>query len=187
MIEILVIVVTFALCFCVDKLYTKLFRSRSHHKTGKAVRLSKRYAVMGIVFIALGIVAVVVGIQDSLILSIGGGIVVLLGIGLTCYYATFGVFYDHESFLLSVFGQKEQVYCFRDIIAQQLYVVQGGSYIVELHLKDGRAVQLQSTMEGFKPFLNFAWEKWLVQTGRKEADCTFHDPENYAWFPPVEG
>ena len=150
------------------------------------MRLSKRNAVLGIVFAAIGLIAVVVGLTDSLILTIGGILVVLFSIALIVYYSTFGVFYDHESFLLSTFGKPSQVYRFRDITAQQLYVIRGGSYLVELHLKDGRTVSLQSTMDGFKPFLNYAWEAWLTQTGKKAEDCKFHDPDNYVWFPPVE-
>ena len=46
--EILVIVVTLALCFGIDKLYTKLFRSAPEHKTGKSVRLPNIYGVFGI-------------------------------------------------------------------------------------------------------------------------------------------
>jgi uncharacterized membrane protein YobD (UPF0266 family) len=186
MIEILVIALTFALCFAVDKLYTKLFRSRSHHKTGKAVRLSRRNAILGIVFSAIGLIAIVVGLSESLFLSVGGALVVLFGIGLIVYYCSFGIFYDHESFLLSTFGKPSQVYYFRDITSQQLYVIQGGSYLVELYLKDGRSVSIQSTMDGFKPFLNHAWEAWLTQQGKRAEDCEFHDPDHYIWFPPME-
>ena len=186
MIELIVIALTFALCFGIDKLYNKLFRSRAQHKTGKAVRLSRRYATYGVVFSVVGVLATMVGIQESLILSLAGVAVIAFGVGLVVYYISFGVYYDGESFLLSTFGQKSQVYRYDQITAQQRYVVQGGSYVVELHLKDGRTVQLHSTMEGYATFLNYAWEKWLVQTRRRAEDCDFHDPDNYCWFPAVE-
>ena len=39
---LLVIVLTFALCFVVDKGYTKLFRSKKQHQSGLSLRQNKR-------------------------------------------------------------------------------------------------------------------------------------------------
>jgi len=64
--------------------------------------------------------------------------------------------------------------------------VQGGNVIVELHLKDARAVSLQSGMEGVYPFLDHAFYAWCRQTGRDPETCDFHDPANSLWFPMEE-
>lgn len=186
MISILIIAGTFALCFCVDKLFTKLFRSRSQHRSGLSVRLNKRYASFGLAFSVIGVAAIITGLNDSLILLLGGCVVFAIGVGLVVYYLTFGIFYDSDSFVLTTFGKKSVVYNFRDIRAQQLYMIQGGGVVVELHLQDGRAVQIQSAMEGAYPFLDHAYSAWLRQTGRDPATCDFYDPANSCWFPPVE-
>ena len=183
---ILVVVGTFALCFGIDKLFTKLFRSQKQHRSGLSVRLSKHYAIIGVLLVVLGIGALVSGVLNTPALTAAGAAVLVLGICLVVYYMTFGVFYDADSFILTTFGKKNTVYSFGDIRCQQLYVVQGGNMIVELYMTDGRTVQIQSAMEGMVPFLDHAFTAWLRQTGRDPQTCDFHDPANYCWFPPLE-
>ena len=186
MLYILVAAAVFGICFAVDKGFTKSFRNQVQHKSGLSVRLSKRYAVFGLFLTVIGILAVCVGLTDESVLLWGGVIVLLMGFGLITYYMTFGIFYDADSFILTTFGKKNVVYSFSDIQEQKLYVVQGGSTIVELHMADGRAVGLQSTMEGTYPFLDHAFAAWCRQTGRNPEDCEFHDPSNSIWFPMEE-
>ena len=186
MLYILVVAAVFGICFAVDKGFTKSFRNQVQHKTGLSVRLSKRYAVFGLFLTVIGILAVCVGLTDESVLLWGGVIVLLMGLGLVTYYMTFGIFYDADSFILTTFGKKSVVYSFSDIRMQKLYVVQGGSIIVELHMADGRAVGLQSTMEGTYPFLDHAFAAWCRQTGRNAENCEFHDPSNSIWFPMEE-
>ena len=183
---ILTAALIFGLCFLVDKVYTKLFRGQAQHKSGLSVRLSKRYGLFGLILTILGILAMFTGLSDGPVLLWGGAIVLLMGAGLITYYLTFGIFYDADSFILTTFGKKSVVYSFGDIKEQKLYVVQGGSVIVELHMADGRAVSLQSTMEGTYPFLDHAFAAWCRQTGRDPEDCDFHDPSNSLWFPMEE-
>ena len=183
---IIVVAVTFALCFAIDKGFTKLFRGKEQHKSGLSVRLNKKYGVVGIVMGVLGIAAVFAGIREqSLILNVGGGIVIVMGVCLMVYYMTFGIFYDADSFILTTFGKKSTTYRYADIKCQQLYNAYG-SILIELQMRDGRAVQLQAAMEGVYPFLDKAFAAWLRQTGRTRESCTFHDPDNSCWFPPVE-
>ena len=119
-------------------------------------------------------------------LLVGGIAVLLIGLGLITYYLTFGIFYDADTFLYTSFGKKSVEYRFGDILSQQLYVVQGGGIIIELHLKDGKAVSLQSAMEGTYPFLDHAFAAWCRQTGRDPESCDFHDPSQSLWFPAEE-
>lgn len=184
--EILVVALTLALCFGVDKLFTKLFRSAPEHKTGKAVRLNKMYATFGLALAVIGVAAIISGVMDTPVLAAGGVIVILMGICLIVYYLTFGIYYGDETFLLTTFGKKNDTYQYRDIRGQKLYLVQGGSVVIELHMTDGRAVQLQSTMDGAYTFLDHAYAAWVRQTGRSEGDCSFHDPANSCWFPTVD-
>ena len=125
--------------------------------------------------------------QDKIpVLIVGGLIVFAMGIFLAVYYLSFGIFYDGESFLMSRFGKKDAVHRYEEIVGQKLYVVQGGSVVAELYLKDGSTVSLQSTMDGVYPFLDTAFAGWCLQTGRDPESCDFHDPSKSLWFPPVE-
>lgn len=186
MLYIFVAALVFGICFAVDKGFAKTFRNQAQHKTGLAVRLSKRYALFGLFLTVIGILGICVGLSDGPVLLYGGVIVLLMGAGLIVYYLTFGIFYDSDSFILTTFGRKSTVYSFSDIRQQKLYMIQGGSTLVELHMADGRAVGLQSTMEGMYPFLDHAFAAWCRQTGRNPEDCDFHDPSNSLWFPMEE-
>ena len=182
----LVAAVIFGICYLVDKTFSKLFRSKAQHRSGKAVRANKRYGVFGVVLTILGILAICVGVTDGPILIWGGIFVLLMGIGLAVYYLSFGIFYDSESILLQRFGKKDLVYAYKDIIGQKLYLIQGGSIVIELHMADGNAVSVQSTFDGAYAFLDAAFFSWCRQTGRNESECDFHDPSQSLWFPTVE-
>ena len=134
----------------------------------------------------LGIAAVFVGLSGNTALLIGGLLILVMGIGLITDYMTFGIFYDEDTFLLATFGKKSVTYRFGDIRFQQLYLIQGGSTLVELHLSDGRAVSIHTRMDGAYPFLNHAFSAWCRQTGRNPEDCSFHDPAGHLWFPSEE-
>lgn len=183
---LLVAAVVFGLCYLIDKGFAKLFRSQAEHKTGKAVRLNKRYGSIGIILVVLGIAAIFMGIGGDWVLIAGGAVVAAMGVGLVVYYMTFGVFYDTDTFILTTIKNGSHTYHYRDIQNQQLYNNQG-HLLIELYLSDGRAAQIQSTMPGALDFMDHAFRAWCRQTGRTEADCPWYDPANCCWFPPVEG
>ena len=182
----LVAAVIFGICYLVDKAFAKLFRSKAQHRSGKAVRATKRYGVFGVVLTVLGIMAICIGITDGPVLIWGGAFVLLMGICLAVYYLSFGIFYDEESILVSGFGKKDAVYYYKNIVGQKLYLIQGGSVVVELHMNDGSAVSVNSNMDGVYPFLDTAFAAWCRQTGRDPDACDFHDPSQSLWFPTVE-
>ena len=183
---VLVAVVIFGICYLVDKTFSKLFRSKAQHRSGKAVRASKRYGIFGVVLSVLGIMAVCVGITDGPVLIWGGLIVLLMGFALAVYYLSFGIFYDEDSLLLQRFGKKDLSYAYKEIVGQKLYLIQGGNIVVELHMADGSSVSVQSSFDGAYPFLDAAFAHWCRQTGRNPEDCDFHDPSQSLWFPTVE-
>lgn len=183
----LVAAAAFGVCFLVDKGFTKLFRSQSQHHSGKAVRLNKRYGSIGLILAVFGIGAMIYGVAGEWILIAGGALVLAVGIGLTVYYMTFGIFYDADSFILTTFGKRSTTYEYKDIQGQQLYISAGNVVVIELYMTDGRTCQIQSVMLGAYEFLDQAFEAWLRQTGRKKEDCAFYDPDNSCWFPTMEG
>ena len=176
----------FGICFAVDKAFTKAFRSKAQHRSGMAVRANKLYGLAGLILIILGILGFLTGLGANILLLIGGIVVLILGICLVTYYLSFGVFYDGETMLICRFGKKDREYYFREIQGQKLYLVQGGNIIVELHMADGSAVSLQSSMEGILTFLDTAFAAWCLQKGIDPQSCDFHDPSQSLWFPTVE-
>lgn len=187
MIVVLVIAGTLLLCWLIDKGFEKIFRNKPQHVSGKSVRLNKYYGVGGLVLSVLGISSVFSGMTNDMALLIYGGILILVvGIALIVYYMTFGVFYDKDSFVLTTFGKKSATYRYADIQNQQLYRNQGGSVLIELYLRGGRSVQLQSTMKDVYDFMDTAFEGWCHQRGIQKENCPFYDPENSCWFPSVE-
>lgn len=183
---LLVVALTFGVCYLLDKGYARLFRNKAQHRSGLQVRVSKRYASFGLILCVLGIVAVFTGLSGENVLLIGGVLVLLIGVALAAYYLSFGIFYDADSFILTALGKGSRTYRFQDIQSQKLYLIQGGSIVVELHMADGSAVSVQSAMEGAYPFLDHAFAAWCRQTGKNPEDCTFHDPRNHLWFPTEE-
>ena len=183
---LLVAAAIFGICFAVDKAFTKAFRSRAQHRSGLAVRAPKRYGIFGVILTVIGIMGVVASGFSDRVLLIGSLVVAAMGIGLAVYYLSFGIFYDGETFLLSSPGKKSREYRFGDILGQKLYLVQGGNILVELHMADGTAVSLQSTMDGVYPFLDTAFAAWCLQKDIAPESCTFHDPSQSLWFPTME-
>lgn len=183
---ILVAVATFGLCFLVDKLYTKLFCGKSQHKSGLSVRQNKRYGSMGFILAVIGLAALITTNFDNMALLIGSGLLILVGIGLIVYYMSSGIYYDEEGFIVESLGKKRVTYRYVQIIHQQLYVLQGGGVIVELHMEGGKAVQVVSNMPKFDEFLNYAFRQWCKQKRIAPEDCAFHDPQNSLWFPEKE-
>ena len=184
----LTVVAVFGLCFLVDFLFKKLFRSQAQHMSGLAVRLHKRYGSFGLIMIVLGVAAVIAGATGDLakwILIAGGCLIAVVGIGLVVYYMSTGIFYDDDSFLYTTIGKKKRVYAYSDIEKQQLFN-NAGHLLIELHMVDGTSVQIQSTMPGAIDFMDHAFAAWLRQTGREEADCDFYDRSDSRWFPSVE-
>ena len=180
---ILVAVVTFGICYLFDKGFQKYFRNKKQHRSGLAVRLNKMYSIAGVLLSVLGVIAVVNGAVENNILLYGGLLVLLVGVSLCIYHLSFGIFYDEDSFVYTAFGKKDITYRYRDILTQKLYVITGGSIVVELHTTDGKAVSVQSNMNGAYPFLDAAFSGWCRQKGVEPESCQFHDPANHLWFP----
>ena len=183
---LLVAAAVFGICYLVDKAFTKKFRSKQQHMSGLAVRANKMYGIFGVLLIAVGVMAIVVGIGSGILLLIGGIVVLVMGAALAAHYLSFGIFYDGETFLVSSCGKKSVAHSYKEITEQKLYVLQGGSVLVELYLEDGTSVSLQSTLDGVYPFLDTAFAGWCIQTGRDPQSCDFHDPRKHWWFPHEE-
>lgn len=184
---ILIIAAVFLVCWLVDRGFTKVFRSAPQHKSGLSIRPNKRYGSMGVIVAFIGVAGILTGITDgNAAVIVGSVVLVLAGSGLATYYLSTGIFYDEDSFLCTSFGKKGRTYRFRDISHQQLYQVQGGHFIVELHMRDGEAVMVQTQMEGYRKFLDHAASKWCHARGIDPHCLSYYDPEQFVWFPAKE-
>ena len=76
---ILIVAVVFGLCYLVDKGFTKIFRGKVQHQSGKSVRLNKRYGSIGLVMFAFGTAAVFMGINNAEWVLVGGAALLVLG------------------------------------------------------------------------------------------------------------
>ncbi len=183
---ILLAAATFGVCYLFDKGFVSMFRNKLQHRSGLAVRVNKRYAVAGLILFVLGVAAIFSGLSGEKVMLIGGVLILIVAVGLIVYYLSFGVFYDEDTLLITTFGKKSTDYRYADIVGQKLYLIQGGSVVIELHMSDGRTVSIQSGMEGAYPFLDHAFNAWCRQKGMDADACDFHDPSNSLWFPTVE-
>ena len=182
---LIIAALVFGICYLFDKGFQKTFRNKPQHKSGLSIRPNKRYATFGIILIILGLAALFSS-ADSIVLLLGGIVILVMAIGLIVYYLTYGIFYDEDSFIHTSFGKKSVEYRYQDIKSQQLYVIQGGNVVIELHMADGKAVSVQSAMVGVYAFLDTAFAGWCRQKGINSDDCSFYDPANSCWFPTEE-
>lgn len=184
---LIVIAVTFALCFAVDKGFSKIFRRKPQYQSGKSVRLTKKYLLAGILilFFAVLLAVAAIGAEGKRVwqFAVLAGLLALLGGGLAAYFISFGIFYDEETFLFTSFGKKSRTYRFAEIKEQQLLQT-GGGLCVELFLENGDDVDLYTNMEGAYEFLDAAAGAWCRAKGLKAEDCQWYDPANSCWFPP---
>ena len=182
---LIVIACTIGICFGMDKIFNKIFRSKSQHKSGMRVKASKRYATFGLILAALGIAALCSSHISRVLILVAGIAMLVIGLALIIYYLSFGIYYDDESFIYSSLLHKNKTYKFGDIAAQQLYY-SGANVVIELHLSDKQTIQLQSSMDGVSAFMNKAFESWLKQNNKTAEDCTYYDPRQFCWFPPLQ-
>ena len=182
---LIIAALVFGVCYLFDKGFQNTFRNKPQHKSGLSIRPNKRYATFGLILIILGLAAVFAS-AGNMVLLLGGILILVMAIGLIVYYMTFGIFYDEDTFLYTTFGKKSVEYRYADIKFQQLYVIQGGNVVIELHMTDGRAVSVQSAMLGVYAFLDTAFAGWCRQKGIDSETCGFYDPANSCWFPTEE-
>ena len=184
---LLIAAATFGVMFLLDKGLTKLFRSQSQHHSGTAVRLKKGYGIGSVALCILALLCLgnYLTASDSLML-LGFLVLLPMGLWLGAYYLAHGIFYDDDTFLFSTLGKKGRVYRYADIKAQKLYLIQGGSYLVELYMTDGSTVPVQTSMEGAYDFLDKACHARFRQLMINSFECDWFDEGNSCWFPPVE-
>lgn len=182
---VIVIGIVFGICYLVDKGFTRLFRGKVQHNTGKSVRLNKKFGSIGLIVAVVGVGGLFAGFASNWLLFTGGCVLILVGFGLVVYYMSFGIYYDADSFIYSSFTKRSAVYRFSQITGQQLYTSAAGT-LIELYLHDGKTMQLQPGMTGVDAFMDHAFAAWLQQNGKTAEECEFYDPANSCWFPPVK-
>ena len=181
----LVAAAAFGVFWLIDKGFTKIFRSKAQHMSGLSIRLSKRYGSFGLIIAVLGIACMLAAAREGWVMLAAGAVITLVGAGLIVYYMTFGIFYDDKGFVYTSFGKKSVTYTYRQIKGQMLYN-SSGNIVIELHMTDGKAVHISAGLENAYHFMDKAFAGWLQQTGRRQEDCDFYDPDNSCWFPNME-
>ena len=156
-------------------------QTQRSYSVGEEIANSVSHGVGALLSIAALVLLIVRAVSH------GGGVrlaaALLMGIGLLVYYATFGVYYDKDSFLYAAFGKKSKTYTFGQITEQQLLMTRGG-ICIELFFDDGRDTDLYANMEGVYDFMDAAFAGWCREKGVTAEDCPWYDPANSCWFPP---
>lgn len=184
---LMIALATFAAMYGLDKLFTKLFRSQAQHHSGTAVRLKKGYGVAAVLLCVLGVLSLMQYLlEKDILMLICTPVLLAMGGGLGAYYLSHGIFYDDDTFLFTTLGKKGVTYRYADITGQKLYVLQGGSYLVELYMADKTTVSIQTSMPGAYDFLDKACHARFRQLGVNSFECDWFDEGQSCWFPPVE-
>ena len=178
---------TFGVMYGLDKLFTKFFRNQAQHHSGTAVRLKKGYGIASVLLCIIGVLCLMqyIAAREGLMLFCFIALM-LMGVGLGAYYLSHGIFYDDESFLFTTLGKKGRTYRYADIEGQKLYLLQGGSYLVDLYMSDGNNVSIQTSMPGAYDFLDKACHARFRQLGINSFECDWFDESQSCWFPPKE-
>ncbi len=177
----------FGVLYLLDRTFTRIFRNQAQHHSGTAVRLKKGYGVASVLLCVIGVLCLMQYLMAWEGIMLFCAIVLLaMGLGLGAYYLGFGIYYDDETFLVTNFGKKNRVYRYGDIEGQKLYLIQGGSYLVDVYMTDGRNVGIQTSMPGAYDFLDKACHARFRQLGVNSFECDWFDESQSCWFPPKE-
>ena len=93
---LIVAALAFAVCYGLDKGFTRLFRNKKEHRSGRAVKHHKRLVTIGLLLTLVslaGLLSSGEGFKGQLFMSL---FVLVLAVGLTVYYLSFGIYYDQE-------------------------------------------------------------------------------------------
>ena len=181
---ILLIAVIFGLVALVDFLLKKLFPKEGAMKSGKAVRMPRYSAILGIIMTGLGFVALLfLPLEGENFLMLGCVLVLVMGGYLVINYARFGIFYDEEQFTYRTLTRRAKTYRYSDIQGQRSFVAKSG--LNTMLYAAGDEIRLYSAMQGMGDFLNKAFYRWCDQTG-VDPDSVENDPAMLLFFPDPE-
>ena len=181
---VLLIAVIFGLVALVDFLLKKLFPKEGAMKSGKAVRMPRYSAILGIIMTGLGFVALLfLPMEGETFLMLGCVVVLIMGLYLVVSYARFGIFYDDEQFTYRTLTQKAKTYRYSEIRGQRSFVAKSG--LNTMLYAAGDEIRLYSAMQGLGDFLNKAFFRWCDQTGI-DPDTVENNPSMLHFFPDPE-
>jgi hypothetical protein len=171
----------FLICWGVDNLIKKLFPKHSQEELGKAVRLPRYGAIVGIFMTFIAFVAELFYFSQlewylhiACVFSLGMGVFLLV------QYCTFGIFYDEEGFVYRQMRKKAKFYRYGDILGQKSILTRSGVHAT-LYLKDGEII-VYSAMKGLNEFLKFAFARWCEEKDI-DPDTVENNPQYLTYFP----
>lgn len=171
----------FLLCFLGDKGIAALCRFARERST---VRLPLKYPVLAVLTLSAAIFCTAVVWQTHSTLMTGAG-VVLLGVFAYIVYVYQGtkIIYDQDTFTF-IAGKEKKRFRYEDIQYQRVAIQRGGCCLVLVVGKD--EIVFYSNMQGFYPFLDYAFLRWCDSCGLDPKGQDWHNPDDYRWFPDDE-
>lgn len=175
---LVVMVLTFALCFGVDLLCKRLRRNRPPRNQVKPQRKTMAFGI-GLSFLGLAI-----GLNfwsQSTLIAACCVVIFLMGIGLMFIYLTTSIVYDEEGFESKAPFRKTRRFRYGEIRGELALLARSGANAM-LYVGE-EEVQLYQSMVGVNDFLQTAYHGWLKQTGRTEEEFPPPNPMYLVWFP----
>lgn len=178
---ILLVAVMFGSVALVDWVFHKIFPKKGAMKSGKAVRMPRYSAILGVLMTMLGIITLLfVPLGDEKFLAFGCVVVLVMGVYLLVSYGRFGIFYDEDGFTYRTLTKKAKSYRYSEIESQQAFLAKSGLNTT-LYVA-GDEIRLYSAMQGLSDFLNKAFFRWCDQKGLNP-DEVENNPTMLVFFP----
>lgn len=175
---ILFMALVFGLCFLVDKGAARLI---ARARAASSVRPPLRYPVLAAALILAAVGCVVFAVvKQSWLYGAAAAVFLAIGVYALVYYRATGISYTDTHFTFRS-GKRRRTFAFGDIEGQRVAVAKTGVCLV-LCL-GAEQVVLYSSMQGFGPFLDSAFQGWCRAKGLDPAGQIWHDPANQQWFP----
>lgn len=179
----LFILAVFLLCWGVDSLLKKLFPKHHQQFSGKAVRLPRKGAILGILLSFLAFVAELFYASrlewyyHLCCLAAGA-----MGVFLLFQYLRFAVYYDADSFLYRDIRRKAKTFSYKQIRGQRSLLTRSGVNTT-LYLEEDEII-LYSAMQGVDEFLRFAFARWCEEKGI-DPESVENNPQYLTYFPEI--
>lgn len=182
----IIMLLTFGVCFIVDKL---IQRRKKFHDSGMdrdRVRLPRANNIVGLL-LAVGGFALLMFIAP-----IEGGIwwfmsivVMLMGLFLIVNYIFTGIDYDEAGFTYKRMGQRSLSFTYDQIKGQRSFANRAGINVM-LYVGD-EEVYLYSILKGTRGFMQTAFNGWCASRGIDPEEVSPPNPDNMIWFnEPVD-
>ena len=182
----IIMLLTFGVCFAVDKLIQRRKQYRDSGTESNRVRLPRANNIVGILLTVGGFVLLLFFAPiEGGIWWFFGVVILLIGLFLLVNYLATGVDYDEAGFTFKQLGRRSRTFTYGEIKGQRSFANRAGINVL-LYVGEDE-VYLYSAMKGTRGFLQTAFNGWCLSRGIDPEEVSPPNPENMIWFnEPVD-